>query len=311
MTKKHVFGTCRLGILLLAVHAVNACGGTYSNDDIEFQTSVPSGDDLRPNIAAQLLGGSAETYKLTYGVVQTYRQILGVVGGILDHVRRYPATKRTPNSRIWGPFDSDEHLAFHIRVSIERVPPSAATPSYQFAYSIDYGAKANGLFVPVIFGTFDPVGGVGEGSGVLNFDVDALRSIAFPIGKDVRELRFLNMKHVHQGGSRALVVHQTNLATAASPTADLTYNESADGSANTRFVMTLSANLLAQEIDVVSAWRGDGAGRGEIKVTRGLAMGSVGTDCWGTSTIPTFVKRDWDPSASAGDAASCLLPPLR
>jgi hypothetical protein len=311
MNNKQIPRAFRFWILLLAAYSMNACGGTYSNEDIEFQTSVPSGDDLRPNIAAQLVGGSAESYKLTYGVVQNYRQILGLVGSLLDHVRRYPATTRTLDSRIWGPFDADKEPGFQIRVSIFRLPPTVTLPSYQFAYSIDFGAKANKVFVPVIFGTFDPVGGVGEGNGVLNFDVDALRSIAFPVGSDVRELRSLNMKHSHQGDSRSLVVHQINVATAKSPTSDLTYNESVDGSANARFVMTLSENLWAQEVDVVSAWRGDGSGRGEIKVTSGLATGSVGTDCWGSSTIPTFVKRDWAPSASLGDVATCVLPPLR
>lgn len=264
-----------------------------------------------PTLLRNWLGGSAESYKLTYGVVQNYRQILGVVGAILDHVRRYPATNRSPDSRSWGPFSDEKQPLFQVRVSITRVSPVATIPSNQVTYSIEYGAKANGLFVPVISGTFDPMGGVGDGNGRLTFDVDALRAISYPIGSDVSKLRSLNMNHFRQAGSRSLVVHQTNVATADVPTADLTYNESADGSANTHFVMTLSANLWVQEIDVVSAWRGDGVGRGEIKVTSGLATGSVGTDCWGPSTIPTFVKRDWDPAASMGDAASCLLPPLR
>jgi hypothetical protein len=257
------------------------------------------------------LGGSAESYRLTYGVVQNYRQILGVVGTILDRVRSYPATKRNPNSRIWGPFEADRESSFQIQVEIRRVPPDPTMPSYQFAYKIEYGKKASGLFAPVISGTFDPIGGVGEGNGELNFDVDALRTIGFPVDNDVKELRSLKMMHSLQDGLRTLVVHQSNVATAKTPMSDLSYNETSDGSANAHFVMTLSSNLWTQEIDVISAWRGDGAGRGEIKVTRGLATGSIGTDCWGTSTIPTFVRRDWDATASQGDVTSCALPPLR
>lgn len=53
------------------------------------------------------------------------------------------------------------------------------------------------------------------------------------------------------------------------------------------------------------------SGRGEIKVTSGLAAGLVGIDCWGPSTVPTYVSRDWDKAANQGDMATCVLPPLR
>ena len=296
---------------LLASAGTAACGGNYSNEDLEFQTSIPDKTDLAPNIAAQLIAGSAESYKLTHGTVQGYRRLLGFVASLLDHVRRHPATTRTTDGRVWGPFADDKQPGYVLRVSMSRLALTAESKSFKFSYSLDFATKAAKAFVPVIYGTFDSKGGLGEGNGKVSFDVDRLRSIQYPVGPDIVEVRKIDITHSRNDGFRSLLVHQDNTATAAAPTADLTYSESPDGSATTRFVLTLAANLWTSEIDVVSAWRGDGAGRGEIKVTRGLATGLLGIDCWGATTVPTYVSRDWDKAANQGDMGTCVLPPLR
>lgn len=298
-------------VCLLSSAGLVACGGNYSNEDLEFQTSIPDEADLAPNIAAQLIAGSAESYKLTYGTVQSYRRLLGFVASLLDHVRRHPATTRTPDDRIWGPFADRKQPGYVLRVSMSRVPPVAGGTSVTFAYSLEFSTKSTNAFVQVISGTFDPLGGLGKGNGQVSFNVEALRSIQYPLGPDIVEVRKIDITHARNDGFRSLLVHQDNTATAAAPTADLTYSESPDGSATTHFVLALAANLWTSEIDVVSAWRGDGAGRGEIKVTKGLATGLVGIDCWGPTTVATYVSRDWDKAANQGDIATCVLPPLR
>ena len=165
--------------------------------------------------------------------------------------------------------------------------------------------------MPVIFGTFDPRGDIGEGNGNATLDFAALRSTGFPSERDTSDIVRIEMAHGRRGGARTLEVHQTNTPAAANPRADLSYEEAPDRSAKTHFVVAVANNLWAQELDVISAWRGDGAGRGELKVTQGLATGLAGVDCWGPSTVATYVKRDWDEAANAGDANTCVLPALR
>ncbi|MDX2022482.1 MAG: hypothetical protein SF187_19755 [Deltaproteobacteria bacterium] len=295
-------------VTLLTLVGLTACGGNYSNDDIEYQTSVPQAEDLTPNIAAQLVANSAETYRFTYGMVGSYRAILGFVASLLDHVRQNPATQRLANGRVWGPFPDREHPGFEVKVMITRGGDAAAP---QFTYSVDFASARTRMFVPVIFGTFDPRGAIGDGSGQVTLDFAGLRSTGFPGDRDTTNIMKIEMVHGRKDGSRTLEVHQTNTEAADNRRTDLTYAEAPDGAARTHFVMAVTNNLWAQELDVVSAWRSDGAGRGELKVTQGLATGLLGIDCWGPSTVATYVRRDWNEAVNAGDVNTCVLPALR
>lgn len=314
-------GTHRLRRCALVMAAsLLGCGGTYSNEDIEFQTAAPEPESLQPQVGAQLVAGSAEYYRLTYGVVASYRSILSFVVTILDEVRRVPATTRTPGQRIWGPFPDDEDRRFVHRVVIRKEPvpldvQGATTEEIRFAYSIETAPRdtpaRSDAWARVVTGWFDPQGGVSQGRGQVVFDVDSLRVRRYRLSKDLDELRVITLDYDVKDTDRTLLVHQENLASADSPSADLTYRETADGSATTHFTLNINGTPSVEAFDVVSAWRADGAGRADLVISRGTGMGLKGTDCWNGLTLPTFVEREWEPEKNAGDPATCVLPPLR
>lgn len=297
---------------------VIACGGTYSNEDIAFQSAVPASESLQPNVGAQLVEGSAEYYRLTHGVVTGYRKILGFVAVILGEVRRVPATTRAPGQRIWGPFADEEDPRFVHRVVMRKLPAgtdATTAPDERFTYSIETapgGTPAvSDAWAQVVTGWFDPARGVSQGRGQVIFDVDSLRTRRYRLGADVETLRVITLDYDIEADARTLIVHQENLASASSRSADLAYRETADGAATTRFTVTGTGAAAVEAFDVVSAWRADGAGRADVLVSRGASLGLSATDCWDGLTQPTYVRRDWDAGKNTGDPSACVLPALR
>src|SRR5687767_13951352 len=94
--------------------------GNYSNEDIEFQIALPERDDLEAKLPGQALvvADAAEYYTTTRSLVQVSNAITDSVLGLVDHVRRYPATTRREGLRIWGPFPHEKHRDWVVRVSI-------------------------------------------------------------------------------------------------------------------------------------------------------------------------------------------------
>src|SRR5688500_199983 len=86
-----------LGLAFVAA----SCGGTYTNEDIEYQAVVPARGHLVPRVAAQRVAGSAEYYQLTVTMAEVYGGVLDPVADVLERVRRHPATSRTAAGRIW------------------------------------------------------------------------------------------------------------------------------------------------------------------------------------------------------------------
>ena len=67
----------------------------------------------------------------------------------------------------------------------------------------------------------------------------------------------------------------------------------------------------SQAIGIRSRWLASGAGRGDARVTEGLAAlgGNVGIDCWGPDTRATYVRRDFATRSDGdGDPATCVFP---
>ncbi len=302
-------------VVAAALSVLTACGGNYSNEDIEFQSAVPAREQLEPIVAAQRTAASAEYYRLTSVVAETYGGIVVGVAKILNRVRRHPATTRKLGERTWGPFDDEVRRNFQVRVRMKREPADDEQP-LRFRYDIELAPKGttapSDAWVAFISGWFDPATGLREGQGRIFLNIDALRTRGYPEGENVATLRTLELDYNVTASSRELRARQINLGPAEAREANLFYQQAGDGSGLMRFDVTANDNNpFVDRYEMVSAWQANAAGRAELLVLEGAAKGRSGTDCWDTTTVATFSQRDWAPNMTQGDPATCVLPPLR
>src|SRR5450432_566996 len=100
-------------LVVAAPLALLAAGcGNYTNEDLEYMNALPQGSDLRANIppvtGAVELANEAELARSTHDTTRGFNGLLMALVDLVDAIRSYPPTTRTPTSRIWGPFAADQ-----------------------------------------------------------------------------------------------------------------------------------------------------------------------------------------------------------
>jgi hypothetical protein len=300
---------------LLAV-ALVACGGNYSNEDLEFQAALPARSNLEVHPPSNLVvADAAEYYKLTRDVIVQLDAIVATVVAWVDVVRGTPASSRSEGQRIWGPFPVKEHPGWEMRVTMTKLSEADAPLGFRLDY--DFGvrradAAAAEPWITFLFGTHRP-GGVALASGSFHIVTAALRAAGYPVDdpadpNDLNDILVIDAAFERDGNAFHNVVDVQTVGP-ASPTAHYEYAVAADRSGSLRFAIDREA-LTIQQLTVVSRWLADGAGRADAKVTAGLFSSTdrLGVDCWATNTRATYVQRDWDPAQNHGDPATCVLP---
>lgn len=290
----------------LATALLGACGGNYSNEDLDFQAALPEHDDLVAKLPAQALttADSAEYYRTTRDVVKIFNTVLDGFLGLIDGVRAYPPTQRQPSTRIWGPFLADKFPDWQIRMVMDRKPDAAVAG---FGYHFDYQLQVRRARLPdapwlsLLTGSFAPSGGARKGSGQMIFDTVAARAAGYPL-TEFGDLQRLDVTYQTVSFPVTVDMVIANRPGADSPGATYQYRERADGSGEMVFAWRTKE---ARSLQVRSRWLGSGAGRSDVRVTEGLGLGLGGVDCWGIDTHATFVRRDWDAAANSGSEATC------
>ena len=114
----------RTALGLVGLGFLSACGN-YSNDDLDFQLALPQQSDLSANVQLSVARiNSAEYYKDTRNAITTFNAMVRDLLGLIENVRRYPATTRQGNRRIWGPFPADKYPTWQVRIVMDRSPVS-------------------------------------------------------------------------------------------------------------------------------------------------------------------------------------------
>ncbi len=290
---------CLLALSLL----VGACGGNYSNEDIDFQLALPERQELTVKLPnAVQLEDSAEYYKWTRGTVVTFNYMTAAFLGLIDAVRAYPATERHPGVRVWGPFANDKHPAWVVRVTIIQ-------GEQKFLYLVEYNRAKNPLreWGKLITGEYSPRGGVRRGAGSFDLFLLPAREVGYPIDglDDIDELHIQ-----HQTLAYPVTLSMQIGYPAPRTMASYDYSENMDGSGAMRFKFPTDSPGLS-ELELRSQWKGSGIGRADATVTRGnpLVVGWKGVDCWGLDTRATYKHRDWEPAKDTGDPSSCAFGP--
>jgi hypothetical protein len=303
-------------IVLVAVLASGLACGNYSNVDVDFQLALPARDDLAVNPpAALVIADSAEYYRTTRDGIRDTNNLIDAITGIIDYVRSFPPSERKADERVWGPFPADRDPAFEVRVRIQRTSLSDG-PAFLFKYQIEFHRRgdATALWFPLVTGTFAPgPGGARRGSGDLHVNLVDARMQGYPV-PEWGQVERIDIDHQRLDYPHKVTMLISNVATSEVPRAEFQHAQNADASGEVSFVFRPRDNIWGiyiQAVAIRTRWLASGAGRGDARVTEGLAAlsGNGGVDCWGPDTRATYVRRDWaNPKIETGDPATCVFP---
>jgi hypothetical protein len=300
-------------IAMVALLAASGACGNYSNVDVDFQLALPARDDLAVNPPAALtVADSAEYYRISRDGIRDTNNLIDAIAGIIDYVRSFPPTERKLNERIWGPFPAERDPNFEVRVRIQRMGLSGET-GYLFTYQIEFHRRgdATAEWFPLITGQFAPgPGGARRGQGKLDVILTHARTQGYPVS-EWGQVEHIAIDHQRLQYPHTVQMTIANVATAEVPRGEFQHALNADGSGEVSFVFRPRDNVIVQAVSIRTRWLATGAGRGDARVTEGLAAlsGNVGIDCWGPDTRATHVRRDWaNPPILIGDPATCVFP---
>jgi hypothetical protein len=297
-----------------------ACGGNFSNDDLEFLNALPAREDLtaklpgseagvsagglRQRVAALAVGDRSTLYEDTHGASNAFNGGLDGLLTLLENIRELPPTTRAPDLRVWGPWRDPKHPGHEVRFVMARA-------TERFDYRLQYRPERSGEegWWTALEGTFRANGGLRKGEGLVRllvaetkahgFTVGGLANLArLDIGYQTRELPIgVQMRFVPasiQGGSELLYA----------------YRELPGGLGEMGFVLEDTDVLPGgqkEKLSILSRWTKDRGGVGLVAVTGGdVPAGYTAThvECWDASFRVTYLKRSWETSV-VGDASTC------
>lgn len=304
----------QLLLLPLPLLALAACGGSWSNRDLEFANALPSRDDLRsklpaggtpfapPGVRRDLLdvGDPSQAYQDALAAQATFNGILDVFLSVLDRVRALPPTSRTTDSRTWGPYPDTGHLGFELAVTVAQTAPDT------FAWRLAALPPAGGELT-VVDGTFSTAadgGSARRGQGQLavrlsNFKsqlgvdpaLQVLDRVDLRYRTDVWPLEAF-MDFTFQPGASSALSFKYH------------YLEQEDHSGSLNF---LARTTLPQalQLDATARWTAQGAGRTQAQVTEGTYTGAAVIECWDTAFKVSYYQQAWPGGQVAGVPGSC------
>lgn len=295
-----------------------ACGGNYSNEDLDFIGVAPDRGDLRARPPAQhaLTAADAAEYLLvTRDVVVTFNSITDKLTGLVDVVRAHPPTSREGDARIWGPFPHETAAGWEVRMRMARGRDATVKGGFRFFHELEVRPVGGPRWIRLMSGTFVPGAGASRGNGLLSLVLAEARAAGYPVA-DLRELETLQI--VYERVSFPIRIEMTieNVAGSANPGATYKYSEDADGTGAMSFLWRHVAPAHSYTASINSRWLPTGPGRadGRLLELNGFPLpNAFGTDCWGPDGRNTYRRRDWDMDPArrlVGSPDTCVFPPL-
>lgn len=314
----------RTRVAIVAVGLVGAaCGGNWSNKDLEFLNALPTRQDLESSVpgdtAAQPLsaagsgvgtrrdelgvGTRSEMHQRAVTASREFNQGVDSLLALVEAVRRFPPTRREGDlRRIWGPFPSRENPGFEARLVMER------TSEKEFVYRVEFSREGAGEWFDVANGSFLASSGIRKGVGA--FTISATQGRAGGLTDPALE-RFNLIDVAYDTSSSSKYVHLRIEATpqAVDLALDYEYLGGEDGGGNVKFLFTgpvcPEADLARpEELRIRAAWRPSGEGRVEAEILAGDCLGAKHHECWDEQFRTTWYTT-WDSGAAGTESASC------
>jgi hypothetical protein len=302
--------------LLLGVLVLAGCGGNWSNADLAFADALPRKEDLKaklPNGSTTqplegvgtrrdglVVGDPSNAWAVTRKAGADFNGLLDLVLGIVDQVRTAPPTTRTSDSRTWGPFADSNNPGREVQVVITK------TDDTTFAWKIE-SRPTTGPFILIVDGSFIATDTARRGKGTFTVHVKDFRDVV-KVTDEMKKLDEIVVGYVTDMYPLRAEMLFTFAAGSTSPYSSVGYTarQQQDLSGAIRFVYTLPGPEI-EEVEINSAWKSTGEGRGIGVVTRGLYTGFNVTECWNKSFKVVHYVESWPGGASSGPSSDCTV----
>ena len=296
--------------LVVALALVAGCGN-YSNEDLEFINAVPERSDLSADLPIRspvLPANEAELAKSTHEVVQVFNGVLESVLGLVDAIRAYEPTTRTPDGRIWGPVPAEKQPGWQWRFRMTREP----NQSFSYAFELEPVGAGRDAWIPFITGSFDPAPGIRRGVGTFTLSTTALRAASFPFEPDLAKLESVSVAYSTKDFPISVVLDLTSYpdypSLATMNAVHYEYGMQSNGQGAMKFTLTgdlIKTTSAIEVVAVTSQWLASGTGRADLTVQQGDAAGLMQSECWDGAFDATYNVKPWSPAENTGEASAC------
>ncbi len=300
---------------LLPLFVLCACGGSWSNKDLEFVSTLPSRDALssnlpQPKAGSPLTGVStrhdglnvgdpSQAYARTRKASADFNSILDFLLGVVEKVRALPPSARTADSRTWGPYSDPNNPGFRFRLTITQLDLT------HYRWAIESLPQTGDAF-PIVTGAFEATASLLEGKGAMTVHVKEFRD-RLKVSPDLARLDQIAIGYVTDSDPRLSRLEFTVAPGAVSGLSSIGYTarEKSDGSGAMRFLFTtLDPNVT--ELEIGSVWLHSGAGVAVMTVKKGSYAGATAVECWDEGFVVTYAAESWPGGAVSGKQSDCV-----
>lgn len=300
----------RAWALVVALASSVGCGN-YSNEDLEFMNAVPERSDLSADLPVRsplLATNEAELAKSTHDAVKMFNGVLVSVLGLVEAIRAYEPTTRTPNGRIWGPVPADKQPGWQWRLRVER----QADQTFAYWFELEPVGAAADAWLALLSGSFQPSPGIRRGVGSFTLDTAALRAASFPFDADLGKIQSLMVEYSTKDFPVSVLLDLSTYpmypALTATNSLHYEYGMQANGQGAMKFTLTgdlIKTTAAIEVVSVTSQWLASGAGRADLSVLQGDGAGLMQTECWDEAFNATYNDKPWSPAENTGDSSAC------
>jgi hypothetical protein len=294
---------------------LTACGGNFSNEDVEFVSALPVRRDLESKLPQQTgqsllqgtrqdavtLGQPSQAYLDAKGASDAFNNGLFFLLDLIDSIRQISPTTREPDRRIWGPFPDKDHPDFIDEVVMERHETTL------FDYRIEVRRKDAASTDPwtvIVKGSFQATGGARKGTG----EVHLYAKAANDAGLLLQGLDALDTLDAWYVTDQSPIQVNMLFVSVANPTPTIVgyaYREYVDGHGEIDFIVVTGGGLLI--LAETAKWLPSGQGRADQGVLAGFILGAAGVECWDAQFQVTYSNKPWENPTTVGDPASCAF----
>jgi len=304
-------------LFLFSVLTLTACGGTWSNRDLEFIAALPSRAALAAKLPASATstqplsrsdglnaGEPSQAFAETKKAATDFNGLLDFFLGVLDTVRAVPPTSRDGESRTWGPFTAKDNPGFEFQVIIALV---STQPQDTYGWKLQARKLGTPAFFDVVRGAFQASPEtVRKGMGQIEVPVKEYRD-QLKLGEPFNQLDSIVLGYFTAGDPNTSQLAFTFAPGNTSGYSSLGYaaKRAEDGSGAMGFSLKTNDPNVSR-LDVVSKWRADGAGVSISTVGEGTYRGATKGECWSSAFKVTYFKENWPGGQESGTQADCV-----
>jgi len=292
-----------------------ACGGNYSNEDVEFLGALPVRSELESKLPQQAVqsgatgtrqqalsvGDPSTAYADARAASDAFNSGLFWLLDVIDQIRLFPPTRREPDRRVWGPFPDHDHPGFIDEVVMERQEPALFNYRIEIRRTDD---PPSAPWIPLVVGSFRGTGGARKGTGEVHLLAATVRAAGFSPGSGLDNVQTIDMSYVTDASPLEVDMAFQGAPDAGYQTVRYGYSEYEDHHGSIQFTITTVDGMVLAE---TARWLPTGEGRSDITVQTGTFSGTIAVECWDAQFRVTYANKPWETPPVVGTAASCAL----